>query len=194
MANFYDIRPLEEAELPRFESFPFGSMDTHKRRFGMQVSGKLVFLVAWQMDRPVGQVLLNWVGGDGSGVPPQVREWPEVSSLFVTPAYRRKGIASQMLDMAEQMTYAHGHNHVGLCVAEANRSAQILYARRGYRDIGWPPYLARGFFTNEKGQRCTWEESRGFLLKQLGVGEWDLDYSVETGPLAPNQNSNRERS
>jgi GNAT superfamily N-acetyltransferase len=163
-----DIRPLEKTELHRFQLFPFGTMETHRRRFDLQQVGKLVFLVAWWDDLPVGQVLLNWIGGDGSGVPPQIRESPEVSSLFVTQSYRRMGIATQLLDVAEHMTYAHGYDQMGLCVAETNRGAQHLYAQRGYHDSGWPPYLARGTYINQSGNRRKWEEMRLYLVKSLG--------------------------
>lgn len=163
-----DIRPLEKAELHRFQFFPFGTMETHRKRFEMQQIGKLVFLVAWWDDLPVGQVLLNWIGGDASGVPPQMRPSPEVSSLFVTKSYRRTGIATRLLEVAEHMTYAHGYNEMGLCVAETNAGAQKLYAQRGYSDSGWPPYLARGVYTDSSGSRREWEEKRLYLVKVLG--------------------------
>lgn len=142
-------------------------METHRRRFELQEAGKLVFLMAWWDEVPVGQVLLNWVGGDASGVPPQIRELPEVSSLFVTKSYRRKGIATQLLDVAERMAFAHGYDEIGLCVAETNLGAQRLYTRRGYSDSGWPPYLARGTYTNSSGNRQRWEEMRVYWVKPL---------------------------
>jgi GNAT superfamily N-acetyltransferase len=162
-----DIRPLIKTELHRFQFFPFAKMETHRRRYDLQEVGKLVFLVAWWDDLPVGQVLLNWIGGDSSAVPPQIRALPEVSSLFVTQAYRRMGVATQLLDVAEHMTYAHNYDQMGLCVAETNRGAQRLYARRGYRDCGWPPYLARGCYVDGSGNEKKWEERRLYLVKSL---------------------------
>ena len=162
-----DIRPLDKTELHRFQFFPFATMETHRRRYDLQASGKLVFLVAWWDDVPVGQVLLNWIGGDASAVPPQIRALPEVSSLFVTQAYRRMGVATQLLDVAEHMTYAHNYDQIGLCVAETNKGAQRLYARRGYRDCGWPSYLARGSYVDSSGNKKKWEERRLYLVKSL---------------------------
>lgn len=168
-----DIRPMEKTELHRMQFFPFARMETHRRRFELQEMGKLVFLVAWWDDLPVGQVLLNWRGGDASGVPPQVRPLPEVSSLFVTRAYRRTGIATQLLNVAEQMTFAHGYDRVGLCVAETNAGAQRLYLNRGYHDSGWPPYLARGTYTDPSGNLRSWEETRVYWVKILN--EYEVD-------------------
>jgi len=162
-----DIRPLEKNELHRLQFFPFSKMETHRRRFELQEAGKLVFLMAWWDDVPVGQVLLNWVGGDASGVPPQIRELPEVSSLFVSKSYRRMGIATQLLDVAERMTFSHGYDEMGLCVAETNLGAQRLYTQRGYADAGWLPYLARGMYTDSSGNQCRWEEIRVYWVKSL---------------------------
>ena len=145
----------------------------------MQQIGKLVFLVAWWDDLPVGQVLLNWIGGDASGVPPQIRELPEVSSLFVMQSYRRMGIATRLLDVAEHMTFVHGHDQMGLCVAETNRGAQKLYAQRGYYDSGWPPYLAQGVYTDASGNRRKWEEKRLYLIKDLGETDRERKHAAD---------------
>jgi len=171
-----DIRPLDKTELHRFQFFPFATMETHRRRYDLQEVGKLVFLVAWWDDLPVGQVLLNWIGGDASAVPPQIRALPEVSSLFVTQAYRRQGVATQLLDVAEHMTYAHNYDQIGLCVAETNRGAQRLYARRGYRDCGWPSYLARGCYVDPSGKQREWEERRLYLVKSLHEADIEKDF------------------
>lgn len=163
----FDIRPLEEAEIYRLYDFPFAHIETHRRRFALQEAGKLVFLMAWWQELPVGQVLLNWEGGDASGVPPQWREGPEVSSLFVSPSHRRLGVATQLLTMAEQMSFVHAYNQIGLCVRVDNLPAMTLYGQLGYRDSGMSPYQARGRYTDRMGNQHTWEETRIFLVKSL---------------------------
>jgi GNAT superfamily N-acetyltransferase len=179
-----DIRPLDKTELHRFQFFPFATMETHRKRYDLQEVGKLVFLVAWWDDLPVGQVLLNWIGGDASAVPPQIRALPEVSSLFVTQAYRRQGVGTQLLDVAEHMAYAHNYDQIGLCVAEINKGAQRLYARRGYRDCGWPPYLARGSYVDRSGNEKKWEEKRLYLVKSLCETGMTNDFGDERKNVA----------
>ena len=162
-----DIRSLKSSEVSLLRYLPFGRKETHRRRFALQESGRLIFFVAWWGNLPVAQVLLNWKGGDASGVPPQVRPWPEVSSLFVHPDYRRMGIASRLLDVSEQITFQRGYENIGLCVHAANQPALNLYARRGYKDAGWEPYLARGVYIDSNGGQSNWRELRVYLLKSL---------------------------
>lgn len=163
------VRSLKESELHLLQYLPFAQMETHRRRFALQESGKLIFWVAWWGNLPVAQALLNWEGGDASGVPPQLRPWPEVSSLYVTKSYRRKGIASRLLDMSEQVTFKQGYDNIGLCVHVNNQGALHLYAQRGYRDAGWEPYIARGTYTDSNGRQRGWEETRTYLLKPLNA-------------------------
>ena len=162
-----DIRSLKSSEVFRLQYLPFSRKETQRRRFMLQESGKLIFFVAWWDNLPVAQVLLNWEGGDASGVPPQVRPWPEVSSLFVHPDYRRMGVASRLLDVCERITFQRGYENIGLCVHVANQPALNLYARRGYRDAGWEPYLARGVYFDTNGGRSNWRELRIYLFKSL---------------------------
>ena len=162
-----NIRSLESSEVHRLQHLPFARMETHRRRFALQESGKLIFLVAWWGNLPVAQALLNWQGGDASGVPPQIRPWPEVSSLFVSSSYRRLGIASLLLDASEQIAFQHGYDNIGLCVYVDNQPALNLYERREYKDAGWEPYLARGTYIDPKGYERDWEETRIYLLKSL---------------------------
>ena len=162
-----NIHPLVSSEVHRLQYLPFARMETHRRRFALQESGKLIFLVAWWGNLPVAQALLNWQGGDALGVPPQIRPWPEVSSLFVSPSYRRMGIASLLLDASEQIAFQRGYDNIGLCVSVDNQSALNLYGRREYKDAGWEPYLARGVYAESNGRQRDWEETRIYLLKPL---------------------------
>ena len=162
-----DIRPLEKDELHRLHNFPFSKMETHRRRFGLQQTGKLIFLIAWWRDLPVGQALLNWQGGDASAVPPQIRAHPEVASLFVTPFYRRSGIATQLLDTVERIAFAHEYDHIGLCLWVDNHHARTLYEQRGYQLKDAKPYIARGSYIDKRGLRRNWEEHRIYMVKNL---------------------------
>lgn len=162
-----EIRPLTEAELDLLKHLPFSHPDTHRRRFGLQQRGKLVFLVAWQSRMPVGQVLLQWRGGDNAAIQPKPRPYPEISSLFVAPEYRLKGTATQLIDTAEAIARQKGHTHIGLCVANNNGPARSLYKRLQYKDAGWGEYRARGVYIEQNGSQQTWEETRIYLTKAL---------------------------
>ena len=56
-----------------------------------------------------------------------------VYDLFVSPAYRGRGIASLLLDHAEEVARRRGHREIGLTVAAHNGPARRLYAQAGFR-------------------------------------------------------------
>jgi ribosomal protein S18 acetylase RimI-like enzyme len=56
-----------------------------------------------------------------------------VSMVVVDPAYRRRGLARELLGRAEKATRARGKPHIALDVLAANVPARALYERLGYR-------------------------------------------------------------
>lgn len=61
-------------------------------------------------------------------------------SLAVDPEHRGLGIASQLLDAAEQDAVAHDCAYLRLEVRRDNQDAIRLYQRRGYRELGVYPH------------------------------------------------------
>lgn len=52
--------------------------------------------------------------------------------LAVAPAYRRRGVASSLLQRAEQEIWQAGFRRLGLLVHSSNEAAKSLYARLGW--------------------------------------------------------------
>jgi GNAT superfamily N-acetyltransferase len=80
--------------------------------------------------RFAGYVTLHWnplySGIAGKGV-------PEIQDLNVLPSYRRQGIATRLLDRAEQSSAARAAAvAVGVGLHPGYNAAQRLYAQRGY--------------------------------------------------------------
>ncbi|HEU4576823.1 MAG TPA: GNAT family N-acetyltransferase [Polyangiaceae bacterium] len=80
--------------------------------------------------RFAGYVTLHWnplyPGIAGKGV-------PEIQDLNVLPSYRRQGIATRLLDRAEQSAAARATSvAVGVGLLPGDSAAQRLYGRRGY--------------------------------------------------------------
>jgi GNAT superfamily N-acetyltransferase len=80
--------------------------------------------------RFAGYVTLHWnplySGIAGKGV-------PEIQDLNVLPTYRRQGIATRLLDRAEQSSAARAASvAVGVGLHPGYNAAQRLYAQRGY--------------------------------------------------------------
>jgi [ribosomal protein S18]-alanine N-acetyltransferase len=68
----------------------------------------------------------------------------EVLTLAVTPAMRRRGLASALLDRATVIALAAGAGAMFLEVAIDNVGAQALYRGRGFEHVGWrPAYFSR---------------------------------------------------
>ena len=60
---------------------------------------------------------------------------PEITEVYVRPAYRNKGIAGNMISFAEEYCSRHYPLHkVELLTGKENHIAQSLYSKLGYRD------------------------------------------------------------
>jgi ribosomal protein S18 acetylase RimI-like enzyme len=73
----------------------------------------------------VGFVLLAPYGLAGS---------PYIASVAIAAEARGQGVGSQLLRFAEQ--HYRGRGHLFLLVSSFNRSAQELYRRHGYEQVG----------------------------------------------------------
>lgn len=58
-----------------------------------------------------------------------------VNVLATYPAYRRRGIASHLLGLAEISAAEAGRCGLSIIVSDANRTARRLYEGRGYRQV-----------------------------------------------------------
>jgi|GEM_PF-92735 len=67
-----------------------------------------------------------------------------IPRVCVRPAYRRRGIASELLDTAETAARVYGCTDVTLDVRESNTAAIALYESMGYRTLG----KRHGFYSN----------------------------------------------
>jgi len=58
----------------------------------------------------------------------------EIQDLNVLPDYRRRGVASLMIEYCENLAREKGHEHIGIGVGmdASYGAAQQLYVRRGY--------------------------------------------------------------
>ncbi|WP_286081022.1 GNAT family N-acetyltransferase [Parablautia intestinalis] len=62
---------------------------------------------------------------------------PEITEVYVSQAYRRKGIASKMIMFAEKFITDHYYAHEwGLLTGKDNKAAQTVYDKLGYQEDG----------------------------------------------------------
>jgi GNAT superfamily N-acetyltransferase len=84
------------------------------------------YLIAWDGATPVGHLHL------ARSSP------PEVQDLTVLDSHRRRGVATTLLNAAEDACRDLGANRVAVTVSVDNAVARSLYERLGYRDTGEP--------------------------------------------------------
>jgi GNAT superfamily N-acetyltransferase len=163
------VRAATRRDLLQLEAaFPFGPPEKHAERLDRQDRDKVVYLIAWRGDQPVGHGLLKWDGASEGHIRAAFGgTCPEVEDLFVVEASRSQGIGTQILQAAEKLATYRGFSRLGLSVDLRNVAARALYERLGYRDAGLGPYAERGHFIGRDGRREYWEETCVYLVKSL---------------------------
>jgi ribosomal protein S18 acetylase RimI-like enzyme len=69
------------------------------------------------------------------------RRW-HVHALAVRPDYRRKGLGTRLLRIADALAFEDGLTETSLTVAEINEPARRLYDREGYREVAREPVVS----------------------------------------------------
>jgi ribosomal protein S18 acetylase RimI-like enzyme len=113
-----DIRPLASSEVEAVTSV-LGLARLYQ--------GDGVYFVAWEGSEPLGHLHLA------------LTEPPELQDVEVRPDRRRRGVASSLLDYAEDEARRRGCDRLRLGVSVDNAPAQTLYLRHGYVDAGIAP-------------------------------------------------------
>jgi GNAT superfamily N-acetyltransferase len=135
MAETADLRALNETD-PETISSAFQELGISKptaqylRYLAEQESGRRTCLVASIGAEFVGYVTLNW---RPAYLPFAEARIPEIQDLNVLPSFRRRGIASLLLDRAEREA-AIRSGAVGISVGlhPGYNQAHRLYVQRGY--------------------------------------------------------------
>ena len=122
------LQPSEVAYVDRY--LPLNRLDQQRAEGS-------TYLVAWDDDQPIAHAHIAWVGTH-LGV-------PEIQDVFVVPERRRRGIAAQLTEAAEQEARSRGWDAISLSVSQdGNVAARQLYAKLGYADAGVDPVRTSG--------------------------------------------------
>lgn len=153
------IRPMRPSERGRVEVL--GTPSLLAERMEQHAAGVISFLVGWIGEEPVGHVLVRWQTDSPKyeALPPgaPILEW-----LGVAEGHRDQGIGTALMDAAEWMARARGHDQLLLAVGVENRAARRLYGRRGYAELPLDPqYLSWTFLDADgieqaEGEWVTW--------------------------------------
>jgi len=128
-------------------------------RLCQQVKDGSTYLIAWESDQPVGHAHIAWSGTH--------LELPEIQDVFVLPERRRRGIATQLTQAAEQEARVRGWDSISLSVSqEGNVAASLLYGKLGYVDAGRDPVRVSGVITL-RGRPFEVDDTLVYLTKAL---------------------------
>lgn len=163
-----DIHPLAPAEFERIcADMPLRSRAQHWSNLNRQQAGELLYLIAWEGSRAVGQVCLFWRPSNDPYA--ALAGCPWVVDLLVHPDVRSRGIGTALLEACETATRARGQQRIGLGVAIPNTRARALYERLGYQDAGLGEQLMTGSWEDASGQTHVWEDLVTHLIKPLAA-------------------------
>ena len=129
------IRLLEESDPPSiaaaFKIMGWNKPETQYRRYlHEQVAGTRTCFVAIVDGRFAGYVTVNWRPAYAGFADLNI---PEIQDLNVLTTYRRKGIASRLLDRAEgEVARRSDVVGIGVGLHPGYNAAQRLYVKRGY--------------------------------------------------------------
>jgi ribosomal protein S18 acetylase RimI-like enzyme len=152
---------LLERQMPRLPG-------VHRQRFEGQGRGEGEYLIAWEGDRPVGHLFVEWDGTRREAVRSAMPDCPpNLSDIAVHPARQSRGIGSRLMEAAESLAARRGYERVGLSVALDNVRARALYERRGYVDAGLGPHQAGYRYLDRTGREQWHDEQVTYLVKRL---------------------------
>jgi GNAT superfamily N-acetyltransferase len=129
------IRLLEKSDPPSiaaaFKTMGWNKSESQYRRYlREQATGTRICFVAIVDGQFAGYVTVNWQPTYAGFVDLNI---PEIQDLNVLTTYRRKGVASRLLDRAEgEVACRSGVVGIGVGLHPGYNAAQQLYAKRGY--------------------------------------------------------------
>lgn len=144
----------------------FSMPDVHRQRFAQQAEGKALYLVALHEGVPIGYVLLRFAPRIGEAA----LSYPEsayVEGLAVGDSWRRRGVATRLMEGLEETARDHRHPAVGLYVGIENEAAQALYKKLGYGPSKLPLYRVTWPTLNEADEVGEDGELCSFWIKSL---------------------------
>lgn len=163
------IRPIDRGDIPILdEHLPEGPEDKHSNRLKRQEAGLVTYLIAWSDGLPMGHALLVWKGAEHKEVAAQLHDCPEIDDLYVHAEFRSRGVGTELLKAAEQVTQERGYRQIGLAVGKSNLGARALYQRCGYLDSGVDDIWLAGTWVDRAGKEQFWGERCVYLVKPLG--------------------------
>ena len=169
------IKAAKETQLQLLVSqFSLDNPMFQYNRYNVQKNGEGLYLIAWHENVPIGHFLLRWSGPQDAPVTNKINI---TASAFLEAGltiddYRRKGVATAIIQEAERLSKEKGCTHIGLEVGVENFEAKRLYEKLGYKDWGYGEFLINWEFIDNNGNKGIDSEIVIFMQKNL---QTDID-------------------
>jgi ribosomal protein S18 acetylase RimI-like enzyme len=122
----------------RFRRLPGYGEYALKEELANTTNDRGVLLVALDGDKTIGFsvafLLKKSREEDSLGTTPS--QSGRIEELYITPEYRKKGIASLLMQNMEIFLKEHGCDYILVGVKAYNQNAHELYQHLGYKDVG----------------------------------------------------------
>ena len=135
------VRRLEERDLEVLDrDLPLWNGREYARRLQAQRRLQMMQAIAWQAERPVGRGMVLFAEHEEYSTSAERERCAEVRDVSVPEPFRRRGVASAVMQALEEEARAAGYARVGLSVSLGveGEAARLLYARLGYRHAHGP--------------------------------------------------------
>jgi len=145
--------------LPRYPGKHYERLDGQRR-------GECVYMIAWDGNEPVGHLNLRL---RGRKLPDRARRLKaaQIEDLRVAATHRRRGVATELMQRAEDEAAARGFRTIGLGVDVGNVPARRLYHRDGYAESGLGEFVVAYPYIDEDGVERQAHETCTYLVKPL---------------------------
>jgi len=162
------IRKAKKEDLKLLNKYlPVEIPEFHENHLREQETGKSAWLIAWIGKKPVGHIQLRFDGCKEKKVRDNLRNCSHIESLGVKEEYRRKGIATKLINFAEDLSRKKRYTRIGLSVERDNDFLKKLYERRGYKDWGKGTIIEKWYELDKKGRKKLVKEKCNYYIKGL---------------------------
>ena len=160
-----EVRPAVSADLPAL-TIAFGERHYFEDRLGRPPQQGVLF-VAHLGAAVAGAAFLRMMQAEEWELRQHLRGVPILSHLQVAPNRRRQGVASAIMNAAEEHARAKGRWRIALGVTPHNAAARRLYTNRGYVEWDFGEVNAMVVEYDETGRKRFSTERCQILVKAL---------------------------
>ncbi|MEU7868092.1 GNAT family N-acetyltransferase [Dactylosporangium sp. NPDC049140] len=164
-----EVRPAVSEDLPALTE-AFKQPHYFQERIARQPHLGVLFVAEHTDDtatRVAGAAFLRMLPAEEWELREHLRNVPILSHLQVAPQRRRQGVASAIMDAAEDYARAKGRARIALGVTLTNAAARRLYANRQYVEWDFGPVNAMVVEWDEAGRKHFGVERCQIMVKAL---------------------------